>query len=153
MNPKHRDFIKKVADGVKQSEAYRISVGRDGISKTVCEVKGSQLAKKYAKEIEQERKRVSDIIDQATDNEVVENAFKDVLSKAERMKYLSNLVLDKSGKIITGDKIKAIAELNKMDGSYAPTQVKSDNTTTIQWSEERTYIEIDETHNKANTSN
>lgn len=139
LSPKHKDFIKKVADGLTQSDAYRLSIGKDGVSKSVCEVKGSQLAKKYAKEIDLERKRVSDIVNHASDSKVVENAFKDVLSKAERMKFLSNLVTTKSDKIFTGDKIKAIAELNKMDGSYAPTQVKSENTTTINWSESKTY--------------
>jgi hypothetical protein len=154
LSQKHKDFINLVSNGSEQDKAYMVTVGNNKVTSATARVKGSQLAKKYAKQIELERKRISDIVNHVKDGELAENAYKDVLSKADRMKFLSGLVTTDSEKIFTGDKIKAVAELNKMDGSYAPTKVESDNKTTISWSEEKVYdTPPNEANKAANKSN
>jgi hypothetical protein len=137
---KHKDFIKHIAEGETQSNAYKLSIGKSGVSKQVCEVKGSQLAKKYALEIEQERKKLSDIVEQANQSKVAQIASMDIMTKAQRLEYLTKVINGEikvkkpiviSGKIMEypmetdmNDRLKALAELNKMDGSYAP--IKND---------------------------
>ena len=81
-------------------------------------------------------------IDKAYENEAVKDALKSVISKTERMQVLSDIAIGKlkiSKPIFTkegvidsyvepdcNDRTKAIAELNKMDGAYAPQKI--DNT-------------------------
>ena len=139
ISKEHTEFIRLVSDGVSQKEAYRVSVGKKGVSDATCEVKSSILAKKYAKEIKSERKKTSDIVDVINEKKTQENASIRVLSKIERMGSLTGIAVAGLEESNNSDKVKAIAELNKMDGSYAPTQVKSENTTTINWSESKTY--------------
>ena len=143
---KHTEFIRLVADGVAQSEAYRVTCGNLSVTANVAKVKGSQLAKKYATEINQERERLKKVIEAAQDNKLAEISEKRIMDSVERMEWLSRLA-DGSIKavrpIVVGgsiveyseepshtDRIRAIAELNKMDGSYAPTKTESTVTDT-----------------------
>jgi hypothetical protein len=96
------------------------------------------LAKKYAKEIQQERERLRKVVEVAQDAKVSEIAQKDIMSKADRMEFLTKTAKGEikvkkpfvvSGKIMEypsepdhSDRLKAIAELNKMEGDYAPTK-------------------------------
>lgn len=143
---KHTEFIRLVADGVGQSEAYRVTCGNLSVTSNVAKVKGSQLAKKYANEINQERERLKKVVEAAQYGKVSDIAEKRIMDSVERMEWLSKLA-DGSIKavrpIVVGgelveyseepshsDRIKAIAELNKMDGSYAPTKTESTVTDT-----------------------
>jgi hypothetical protein len=115
----HIDFCRAVADGMTYKDAYKAQVAdKEGISEGGAEAAGSKLAKKYAEHIIILKQRVSAAIDTAHEQSAVKTALKSVLSKAERMQKLSGFADD--DKINIQDRIKAISELNKMDGSYAP---------------------------------
>jgi hypothetical protein len=145
---KHSDFIRLVANGETQSNAYKLSIGKKGVSKQVSEVKGSQLAKKYADLIAEQRDNLKKVVEEAQKEKVAEIAQKRIMSAAERMEWLTKLVdgtikakrpFVVGGKIMEypeepshSDRVKALAELNKMDGSYAPTQVNQQNTGIIK---------------------
>lgn len=79
---------------------------------------------------------LSKLADESIDIEVTK-AKKGILSKIEKQKILSDIAKGiKSSKkdpdYTYGDKIKAIAELNKMDGDYAPNKTEhSGNITTL----------------------
>ncbi len=144
LSPKHKKFIDLVAGGEEQGVAYKLSVGKKGISKAVSHVKGSQLAKKYAELIAQERERLRKVVEAANDMKVAEIAQKNIMSKAERMELLTKMAKGElkiktpfviGGKIMeypaeptAADRRAAISELNKMAGDYAPAQL---NTTVI----------------------
>ena len=139
-SPKHLEFIRLVANGETQSNAYKLSVGKKGVSRQVSEVKVSQLAKKYAVLIDEERERVRKVIEAANDTKVAEIAQKRIMSSAERMEWLTMMAdgtikakrpFVVAGKIMEypeepshADRIRALAELNKMDGSYAPAKTE-----------------------------
>ena len=138
LSAKHLDFISLVAAGEEQGIAYKLTVGKNGVSKQVSQVKGSQLAKKYALLIDEERQRLRKVVEAANDSKVAEIAQKRIMSSAERMEWLTMMAdgtikakrpFVVAGKIMEypeepshSDRIKALAELNKMDGSYAPTK-------------------------------
>ena len=133
--PKHIEFINLVAKGETQSNAYKLSVGKKGVSKQVSEVKGSQLAKKYAVLINEERERLRKVVEAANDSKVSEIAQMNIMGKAERMELLTKMAKGElkiktpfviAGKIMeypaeptASDRRAAIAELNKMAGDYA----------------------------------
>jgi hypothetical protein len=145
---KHTEFIRLVANGTNQSEAYRATVGNPKATISACKAKASQLAKKYADLIAQEREKLKAIVEEAQKEKVAEIAQKRIMSSAERMEWLTKLVdgtikakrpFVVGGKIMEypeepshSDRVKALAELNKMDGSYAPTQVNQQNTGIIK---------------------
>ena len=134
--PKHIEFINLIAKGETQSNAYKLSVGKKGVSKQVSEVKGSQLAKKYAVLINEERERLRKVVEAANDSKVSEIAQMNIMGKAERMELLTKMAKGQlkiktpvviAGKIMeypaeptASDRRAAIAELNKMSGDYAP---------------------------------
>ena len=140
---KHTKFIELVANGINQDKAYTDAIAKGKISGNAARSKGSILAKKYAKEIQQHRQLVRDAINNATSTAITELAEMNILSTAERMEMLSKIAKGEvkikkpfviAGKIMEypsepdhNDRTKAIAELNKMDGSYAAT--KTDLTT------------------------
>ena len=136
LSPKHIEFINLVAKGETQSNAYKLSVGKKGVSKQVSEVKGSQLAKKYALLINEERERLRKVVEAANESKVSEIAQMNIMGKAERMELLTKMAKGQlkiktpvviAGKIMeypaeptASDRRAAIAELNKMSGDYAP---------------------------------
>jgi len=94
---------------------------------------------KIAKDQQQERQRkASEAADKAYINAKAEAAKSAVMSKQERLEYLTCIAKGEvkikkpfviNGKIMEypsepdhSDRMKAIAELNKMDGDYAPTK-------------------------------
>jgi hypothetical protein len=145
---KHIEFIRLVANGETQSNAYKLSVGKKGVSKQVSEVKGSQLAKKYADLIAEQRNNLKKVVEEAQKDKVAEIAQMNILTSAQRMEILSNIAQGKlkvkkpfviGGKVLEypsepdhTDIKNAIAELNKMQGDYAPTKINQENTGIIR---------------------
>ena len=141
---KHTEFIRLVANGTNQSEAYRATVGNPKATISACKAKASQLAKKYADLIAQEREKLKVIVEEAQSNRVAEIAQMNIMTSAERMEFLSKMAKGEvkvkqpfviGGKIMEypseptfAERRAAIAELNKMDGSYAPAK----NETTLK---------------------
>lgn len=137
ISPKHTKFIELVANGINQDKAYADAIAKGKISGNAARSKGSTLAKRYAKEIQEHRQLVKQAINNATSTAITELAEKNILSTAERMEMLSKIAKGEvkikkpfviAGKIMEypsepdhNDRTKAIAELNKMDGSYAAT--------------------------------
>jgi len=137
ISPKHTKFIELVANGINQDKAYADAIAKGKISGNAARSKGSTLAKRYAKEIQEHKQLVKQAINNATSTAITEMAEKNILSTAERMEMLSKIAKGQikikkpfviSGKIMEypsepdhNDRTKAIAELNKMDGSYAAT--------------------------------
>lgn len=145
LSPKHTEFINLVAAGESQSSAYKVTCGNKAVTSSVAKVKGSQLAKKYAVLIAQERERLRKVVEAANDSKVSEIAQMNIMSKAERMELLTKMAKGElkiktpfviAGKIMEypaepdhNDRTKAIAELNKMDGSYAAQKLEVQDTT------------------------
>jgi len=143
ISPKHTKFIELVANGISQDKAYIEAIAQKKVNGNTARSKGSILAKRYAKEIQQHKELVKQAINNATSTAITELAEKNILSTAERMEMLSKIAKGEvkikkpfviAGKIMEypsepdhNDRTKAIAELNKMDGSYAAT--KTDLTT------------------------
>jgi len=140
---KHTEFIRLVASGTNQSEAYRATVGNPKATLSSVKSKASNLAKKYADLIAQERDILKAIVEEAQNNRVAEIAQMNIMTSVERMEFLSKMAKGEvkvkqpfviGGKIMEypseptfAERRAAIAELNKMDGSYAPS--KLDHTT------------------------
>jgi hypothetical protein len=125
ISPKHQEFIRLVANGANQKEAYRVSIGKSGVSDSTCEGKSSNLAKKYAKEIDAERKRIQDIVTSTKDSEVIKTALNGILSQAEVDKALCDSIINPEN---GSEKLKAIDLYNKRFGSNAPIQTQTDLT-------------------------
>ena len=145
---KHTEFIRLVANGTNQSEAYVLTNPNKHLTKGTIKVESSKLAKKYADLIAEQRDNLKKVVEEAQNSKVAEIAQKRIMSSAERMEWLTKLVdgtikakrpFVVGGKIMEypeepshSDRVKALAELNKMDGSYAPTQVNQQNTGIIK---------------------
>jgi hypothetical protein len=145
---KHSEFIRLIVNGETQSNAYKLSIGKKGVSKQVSEVKGSQLAKKYANLIAEQRDNLKKVVEEAQKDKVAEIAQMNILTSAQRMEILSNIAQGKlkvkkpfviGGKVLEypsepdhTDIKNAIAELNKMQGDYAPTKINQENTGIIR---------------------
>ena len=135
-NKNHLKFIQLVAEGEQLKNAYSLSYPNKNLTKGTIAVESSKLAKLYAKEIELEKKKVSDIIEASQKKTIAQIEEKRIMTIAERMEWLSKVALGEirvkqpfviAGKIMEypaepsiSDRKAAIAELNKMDGSYAP---------------------------------
>jgi hypothetical protein len=140
-SPKHTKFIELVANGISQDKAYIEAIAQKKVNGNTARSKGSILAKRYAKQIQEHKELVKQAINNATSTAITELAEKNILSTAERMEMLSKIAKGEvkikkpfviAGKIMEypsepdhNDRTKAIAELNKMDGSYAPAETKT----------------------------
>lgn len=140
---KHIAFIHKIAKGVQQELAYRTTIGNKNTTSASARSQGSKLSKKYTHLIAQERERLRKVVEAATDSKVSEIAQKRIMSAAERMDYLTSIIEGKvkvkkpfviGGKIMEypaepdiNERIKALAELNKMGGNYAPVKSEVEN--------------------------
>jgi hypothetical protein len=120
ISKEHTEFIRLVSDGVSQKEAYRVSVGKKGVSDTTCEVKSSILAKKYAKEIESERIRQQNVVTSVKDNKVVKNALNKILSVAEVDAIMCESINNPES---PQEKLKAVEIYYKRFGANAPTDL------------------------------
>ena len=140
ISAKHSEFIMLVAGGTNQSEAYVLTNPNKNLTKGTIKVESSKLAKKYALLINEERERLRKVVEAANDSKVSEIAQMNIMGKAERMELLTKMAKGQlkiktpvviAGKIMeypaeptASDRRAAIAELNKMDGSYAPAESK-----------------------------
>jgi len=88
----HTEFIRLVANGSEQDKAYMVTVGNNKVTGATARVKGSNLAKKYAIEIDTERKRLQDIVTSTKDSEVLKTALNGILSVAEVDAILCNVI-------------------------------------------------------------
>lgn len=140
ISAKHTEFIRLVANGTNQSEAYILTNPNKNLTKGTIKVESSKLAKKYADLIAKERDILKVIVEEAQSNRVAEIAQMNIMTSVERMEFLTKMAKGEvkvkqpfviGGKIMEypseptfAERRAAIAELNKMDGSYAPTQTK-----------------------------
>jgi hypothetical protein len=156
VSAKHQEFIRLVANGTNQSEAYILTNPNKNLTKGTIKVESSNLAKKYADLIAQERDILKVIVEEAQNNRVAEIAQMNIMTSVERMEFLTKMAKGEvkvkqpfviGGKIMEypsepsfSERRAAIAELNKMDGSYAPMQTKADITLNkpivIDWGED-----------------
>ena len=143
---KHIEFVQLVAKGVQQEEAYRLTIGNKDTTSGSARAQGSKLAKKYALLINEERERLRKVVEAANDSKVSEIAQMNIMGKAERMELLTKMAKGElkiktpfviAGKIMeypaeptASDRRAAIAELNKMAGDYAPSQLNTTITDT-----------------------
>lgn len=130
LTEKQRSFARFYVEGFSQREAYRKAYGCKDSKISTCDVNASRLLRN-AKVIEY----VAELREKA------ESAA--VLNRRKRMIYLSRVVTtapddvdgnsDLCQELVTGefgircrmpDKLRAIQELNRMDGAYAPEEVK-----------------------------
>lgn len=111
---RQREFARLVAKGEKQGEAYRKAFNCMGQSEAAVRSNASRLAKNdnILRLIEELRERA--------DGEAV-------MRRHERMVWLSRKVLEATGgepaEVANG--IRAIQELNRMDGAYAAEKVEA----------------------------
>lgn len=130
LTEKQRAFTRFYAVGDSQREAYRKAYGGKRLKESTCDANASKLLRntkvqEYLAELR--KKAESDA----------------VLSRQKRMEWLSRVVTTAPDKVdgqsdvcqemVTSefgikcrlpDKIRAVQELNKMDGAYAPEEVK-----------------------------
>lgn len=146
INDKHIDFIRLVSNGQTYKDAYRVTVAKKKVTENVCKVKGSMLAKKYAKEIQEEKRKARERIEAAANADNVKKAIEQILTQAEVDAELCKIikgelievqVLSNSGKVFKakisptiGDKARAIELYNKRFGSNQP--IKTDISTNGQ---------------------
>lgn len=145
--PHHQTFIKKVSEGITIAKAYQECIKKKSTNKSAMEA-GSRLAKKYRKEIEHSRMLIQKGIEDAHRTSAAQEAMKSIMQKTDRMVLLTQIAkgdIEIPTKEIRFDaeqkkfvtipivqlpshqaRIKAIEELNKMDGSYAPQRIKAD---------------------------
>ncbi|CAB4165102.1 hypothetical protein UFOVP916_57 [uncultured Caudovirales phage] len=134
----HIEFIRLVASGVTQTEAYRVTCGNKSVTTNVAKVKGSQLAKRYAQEITEAKEKDRKAVEGVKDLKVVQEALNGILSQSEVDKKLCDIIngnfLIEDVAIYMGCEVpykrkpnanevaKAIDLYNKRFGSYAPTK-------------------------------
>lgn len=105
-NTRHETFAQNIAKGMSQRKAYRVAFpsALKWKDETV-DSKASLLAKN-----EKVLARVKELADMSTSDAV--------MTATQRKEWLSKLIQDDKGVILTSDKLKAVDILNKMDGEY-----------------------------------
>lgn len=130
LTEKQRSFARFYAEGFSQREAYRKAYGCKDSKVSTCDVNASRVLRNA---------KVIEYLEEL--REKAESAA--VLNRRKRMIYLSRVVTtapddvdgesDLCQELVTGefgircrmpDKLRAIQELNRMDGAYAPEKVK-----------------------------
>jgi hypothetical protein len=123
----HKEFIRLVIDGVAQDEAYMVTVGNNKVTKATARAKGSAMAKKYALEIQEAKKKALDIVEQANNTKDAQNALKCVLTKAEVDAKLCEIIkgdlqevqmLNNQGKVYKAKISPTISERTKAIDTY-----------------------------------
>lgn len=144
IDKKHKEFIRLVANGTNLCDAYKLISTNKKLTDGTARVNGSKLAKKYAIEIQEAKKKDVEIVDSLKDNEVLKNALNGILSQVEVDNFLCQIMLNE--KTNNADKLKAIDLFYKRFGSNAPQkqQVELNN---------KEPIIIDWGANKDNTDN
>ena len=123
----HREFIRLVADGIAQDEAYRLTSTNNTLTTATCRVNGSKLAKKYALEIQDLKKKALDIVEEVNKNKDVKNALESILTKAEVDAHICNIIkgdlqevqmLNNQGKVFKAKVSPTISERTKAAEVY-----------------------------------
>lgn len=83
ISAKHTEFINLVAKGTTQQEAYILTSTNKNLTKATARVEGSNLAKKYALQIKEQRQKDADIVTAANDTNTVKTALKAIVTQAE----------------------------------------------------------------------
>jgi hypothetical protein len=138
ISAEHIEFIRLVANGSEQDKAYMVTIGNNKVTGATARSKGSALAKKYAQEIVKAKDLNKSIVDQVNKDTISKVAKGSIISAVERMEILTKIAKGeiplKKHMVCDGvieevevvpdwmDRKNAIAELNKMDGSYAATK-------------------------------
>lgn len=140
LTEKQIGFCKLLADGKSASEAYRQAF--KSTSSSTCKVNGSKLAKRpdIKAKVKELQKVTEQLIKKAQKKAIDKTVGADIMDKAERMSILTQIGRGqiKLKKLIVVDKIveewdvvpdymdrkNAIAELNKMDGSYSADKIE-----------------------------
>ncbi len=144
------EFCKLISKGESATRAYKIAY--KSTSEGTCKVNGSKLLKKpeIAAKIAEFQKQNADIVKKAHEKAIDKLAEGEIADKIERQKMLTQIMRGdvkiradkfffdgKTAKVVSQEveelpdyaaRIKAISELNKMDGSYAPTKVAGTDT-------------------------
>ena len=142
LTDKQKQFANEYFNGKDATNAYCVAYNKENSS--VVRSAASRLLKsteiqKYISELQAENKKIVDLANQKAADVIVEGS---IANANERMIYLSKLlrgeititqVTASGGKLVEvsevtifSERIKAIAELNKMVGDYAPTQVRQE---------------------------
>ena len=146
LNPSQKKFCELYVNGMPATDAYMQAYGNDNTNS--CAVSAVRLLK--SKKIDAEIKRLqslnNEIVKAATVEAIKDDVKRDIMQRGERMETLTMIargkvplkkpmVVDKEIVLIDVvpdymDRKNAIAELNKMDGSYAPANANITTTTT-----------------------
>lgn len=142
LTTKQISFCKQIANGKNATEAYQIAFKTK--NKATCKSNGSKLLKQpaIAAHIKQLQAENAEIIAKANNIAAAKLAAGEIADKIERQKVLTQIMRGdtkiradkffydgKTGTVVSQEveelpdhvaRIKAIAELNKMDGSYSP---------------------------------
>lgn len=112
---KHQEFIRLVANGTPQNEAYRATSSNPKATAKTAKEQGSKLARRYAKEILEAKEKASKLIEEANNSEASQNALKSILTQAEVDKILTD--------IISGQEFEA-QQLNITTGKLIKSKVR-----------------------------
>ena len=144
LSEKMVEFCRLYANGKMPSEAYSIAFKNDKIA--TCGVNSNKLLKRadIQEQIAKFQELNKSLVDAANEIAIKDIVEGSIAEKIERMQHLTKIMRgelkiradrfffdSKDGKVVSheveelpdhGAQIKAIAELNKMDGSYAATK-------------------------------
>ena len=112
VNKERKDeFARLVSAGVDKKDAYRQAFNKPELSDSAARQAAWRLSRNVT--VAKKMLRLGELADSQA-----------VMSRRERMELLSRKAAecDKAGD--TGDMVKCIAELNKMDGAYEPERVE-----------------------------
>lgn len=107
LNERQREFARLLVSGVSKGDAYRRVFKSKDLSYEAARKRGQRLSQKEAVVA------FCDTLRREMDDAAV-------LSRQERMEMLSQKARQSGAGGNTGDMVRCIAELNKMDGAYAP---------------------------------
>lgn len=105
-NARQENFAKYMAQGMKQIEAYRAAFpsSQKWKDKTVSN-RASELY------------NTGEVLGRIRELQTMSTSSA-VMSATERKEWLTKIIIDEEGKHNTGDRLKAVDILNKMDGDY-----------------------------------
>lgn len=82
ISARHLKFIKLVAKGISQQDAYLQTSSNKSITIATARCDGSKLAKRYKAEIEAEIEKKNDLINKVGDNKTVQDAVNEIVTEA-----------------------------------------------------------------------
>lgn len=146
LTAKQIEFCKQVANGKNATEAYQIAFKTK--NRATCKVNGSKLLKEpeIKAKISESKALAREIVKESQKNAIASVTLKEVMDVNERMATLTQIARgqtkirrdkfffdSKAGEVISqeveelpncAERIKAINELNEMDGSHSPEKIE-----------------------------